>query len=122
MKNNTSKLIDNVIATLPFCSYLLAVEIPTPSYNTYSLSSLYLVAGLTLKSLSLEKSQTMKYGDLIQFEPINEVVKFSRTNEIEYQKNLIKTFVFSKTLKESLIPLMVRNLNYLQTGETFGLS
>ena len=63
----------------------------------------------------------MKYGDLIQFEPINEVVKFSRTNEIEYQKNLIKTFVFSKTLKESLIPLMVRNLNYHQPGETFGL-
>jgi hypothetical protein len=59
-KNNTSKLIDNVIATLPFCSYLLAVEIPTPSYNTYSLSSLYLVAGLTLKSLSLEKSQTLR--------------------------------------------------------------
>ena len=63
----------------------------------------------------------MKYGDLIQFEPINEVVKFSRTNDIAYQQNLIKTFVFSKTLKESLIPLMVRNLNYHQAGETFGL-
>ena len=63
----------------------------------------------------------MKYGDLIQFEPINEVVKFSRTNDIAYQQNLIKTFVFSKSLKGALIPLMVRNLDFHQSGESFGI-
>jgi hypothetical protein len=42
----------------------------------------------------------MKYKDLINFEPITEVVKFSRTNDSDYQKCLIKTFVFSDTFKE----------------------
>lgn len=58
--SNTPRPIENVIATLPFCSYLLAVEIPTPSYNTYSLVSLYLVAGITLRSMFLEKSQGLQ--------------------------------------------------------------
>jgi hypothetical protein len=63
----------------------------------------------------------MKYKELLNFEPITEVVKFSRTSEIEYQKSLIKTFVFSDTFKNHLIPLVVKNLNFNLTGETFGL-
>ena len=39
----------------------------------------------------------MKYKELINFEPITEVVKFSRTSETDYQKNLVSTFVFSDT-------------------------
>ena len=34
----------------------------------------------------------MKYNELLNFEPITEVVKFSRTIDTEYQKSLIKTF------------------------------
>jgi hypothetical protein len=63
----------------------------------------------------------MKYKELINFEPITEVVKFSETHKTDYQKNLVKTFVFSNTFKDILIPLMVRNLNYNVTGESFGL-
>ncbi len=63
----------------------------------------------------------MKYKELLNFEPITEVVKFSRTNEADYQKSLVKTFVFSDTFKEHLIPLMVRNLDFNHTGESFGL-
>ena len=63
----------------------------------------------------------MKYKELLNFEPITEVVKFSRTSEIEYQKSLIKTFVFSDTFKNHLIPLVVKNINFNLTGETFGL-
>ena len=63
----------------------------------------------------------MKYSDLIDFEPITEIVKFSETNKIDYQKNLIKTFVFSETFKDNLIPLMVRKLDFNVTGESFGL-
>ena len=63
----------------------------------------------------------MKYNELINFEPITEVVKFSRTSENAYQETLVKTFVFSKAYKENLIPLMIRNLDYSQTGESFGL-
>jgi hypothetical protein len=63
----------------------------------------------------------MKYNELISFEPITEVVKFSRTTDINYQKQLIKTFVFSDTFKNHLIPLMVRNLDLNYVGESFGL-
>jgi hypothetical protein len=63
----------------------------------------------------------MKYKELLNFEPITEVVKFSRTSEIEYQKSLVKTFVFSDTFKNHLIPLMIRNLDFNLSGEAFGL-
>ncbi len=63
----------------------------------------------------------MKYSELIQFEPITEVVKFSETNKSDYQMNLVKTFVFSETFKDHLIPLMVRNLDFTYSGESFGL-
>lgn len=63
----------------------------------------------------------MKYKELINFEPITEIVKFSRTKDTEYQKSLIKTFVFSDTFKDHLIPLMIRNLDFSQSGESFGL-
>ncbi len=63
----------------------------------------------------------MKYNELLNFEPITEIVKFSRTSESDYQKSLIKTFVFSDTFKNHLIPLMIRNLDFNYTGESFGL-
>ncbi len=63
----------------------------------------------------------MKYNELINFEPITEVVKFSETHKSDYQKNLVQSFVFSDTFKKVLIPLMVRNLDFNYDGETFGL-
>jgi ABC-type polysaccharide/polyol phosphate transport system ATPase subunit len=63
----------------------------------------------------------MKYKELLNFEPITEVVKFSRTNESDYQKSLIKTFVSSNTFKNHLIPLIIRNLDFNYSGESFGL-
>lgn len=63
----------------------------------------------------------MKYKELINFEPITEVVKFSRTDESAYKETLVKTFVFSRAYKENLIPLMIRNLDYSYSGESFGL-
>jgi|AntRauTorckE5430_2_1112549.scaffolds.fasta_scaffold00298_6 RNAse (barnase) inhibitor barstar len=63
----------------------------------------------------------MKYKELLNFEPITEVVKFSRTSEAAYQKNLVSTFVFSDTFKDILIPLMVKNLDFNYSGESFGI-
>ena len=51
----------------------------------------------------------MKYKELLNFEPITEVVKFSRTSETDYQKNLVSTFVFSDTFKEYLSNLKYKN-------------
>ena len=63
----------------------------------------------------------MKYKELINFEPITEVVKFSETYKSDYQNNLVRTFVFSDTFKKTLIPLIVRNMDFDYDGETFGL-
>lgn len=63
----------------------------------------------------------MKYKDLLQFEPITEVVKLDRTDEADYQKQLIRTFVFSDTFREIHIPRIVRNIDFTHTDESFGL-
>ncbi|MBK7095332.1 MAG: hypothetical protein IPH57_09915 [Saprospiraceae bacterium] len=73
----------------------------------------------------------MKYKELLNFEPITEVVKFSQTNETDYQKSLVRTFVFSNAFRDHLIPLMIRNLDFTKSVqnqiskvkniETFGL-
>ena len=64
----------------------------------------------------------MKYNELLNFEPITEVVKFDRTNkDTSYQETLIKTFVFSDAYKNNLIPLIIKNLDFFRTGESFGL-
>lgn len=63
----------------------------------------------------------MKYSELIQFEPINEVIKFSRTSDLEYQKNIISTFVFSKAYETALIPTICKILDYNTLDETYGL-
>ncbi|NPD45114.1 DUF6079 family protein [Lentimicrobium sp. S6] len=63
----------------------------------------------------------MKYKDLINFEPITEVVKFSKTDETAYQESLIKSFVFSQTFKDYLVPVITKNLDFTHKKETFGL-
>lgn len=63
----------------------------------------------------------MKYKELINFEPITEVVQFGQTGKEDYQKDLVKSFSFSEAFRDNLIPLMVKNLDFNRTGETFGL-
>lgn len=61
----------------------------------------------------------MKYKELIQFEPINEVVKFDRLGEDDYRKSLVRNFVFSKAYEETIIPRICENLDYSQTYRPF---
>ena len=61
----------------------------------------------------------MKYRELIQFEPINEVVKFSRLEEEDYRKSLVRNFVFSKDYEKTIIPRICENLDYTQTYRPF---
>lgn len=63
----------------------------------------------------------MKYNELLQFEPINEVVKFDRLEDADYRKQLVKTFVFSKAYADDIIPFICEILDYNSTAETFGL-
>lgn len=63
----------------------------------------------------------MKYTELLQFEPITEVVKFDRLADPDYRKSLVRTFVFSKSYEDDIIPFLCKNLDYTTTGDTFGL-
>jgi hypothetical protein len=63
----------------------------------------------------------MKYKELINFEPITEVVQFGQTGKEAYQIDLVKSFSFSDAFRDNLIPLMVKNLDFTRTGESFGL-
>lgn len=63
----------------------------------------------------------MKYSELLHFEPITEVVKFDRLEDLNYQQSLVKTFVFSKDYEDNIIPFICNNLDYTTSAETFGL-
>lgn len=63
----------------------------------------------------------MKYKDLIQFEPISEVIKFARLAEADYRQSLVRNFVFSNAYASAIIPDICRNLDYTSSQETYGL-
>lgn len=63
----------------------------------------------------------MKYSELIQFEPINEVVKFERLSSDDYRKSLVRNFVFSQTYEKTIIPQLCKNLDYTASYDTYGL-
>lgn len=63
----------------------------------------------------------MKYKDLIQFESLDEVVKFNRLEEPDYRRNTVSSYVFSETYEKNIIPEICRNLDYTSSLETFGL-
>ena len=63
----------------------------------------------------------MKYRELIQFEPINEVVKFDRLKNDDYRRSLVRDFVFSTTYEKVIIPELCKNLDYTASYDTYGL-
>lgn len=63
----------------------------------------------------------MKYRELIQFDPITEVVQFGRLDEEDYRQSLVRNFVFSKAYESAIIPKLCGNLDYTASYSTFGL-
>lgn len=63
----------------------------------------------------------MKYRELIQFEPISEVIKFARLSEEKYRESLVRNFVFSNAYANVIIPDICRNLDYTSSQETYGM-
>jgi len=59
----------------------------------------------------------MKYRDLIQFEPITEVVRFSDLKVEDNREKFVRTFVFSDRYRDSYIPEICRNLDFTETQE-----
>jgi hypothetical protein len=63
----------------------------------------------------------MKYSELIHFDPILSVVKLVDSGELSVAEMLIKTYVFSKKIKEDLQNVILKNLNPDAGYETKGI-
>ena len=63
----------------------------------------------------------MKYKDLIHFEPITSVIQLVNAADLAVAKNLVKTFLFSKTIKDVVKEVVIKNLNPNPSAETKGI-
>ncbi|MBU2262729.1 MAG: hypothetical protein KKF02_12495, partial [Proteobacteria bacterium] len=63
----------------------------------------------------------MKYGDLIQFEPIESVVQLRSANSSAAARQLVETYVISVEMAERLIGLAIPQLQFEQPADNKGL-
>ncbi len=63
----------------------------------------------------------MKYGDLIQFEPIETVVELRHADESEAAQRLVQTYVISEEMAERLVELVIPQLQFDQPTDNKGL-
>ena len=63
----------------------------------------------------------MKYGDLIQFEPIESVVQLKDADEAAAARRLIETYVISEETAEKLVSLVIPQLQFDQPTDNKGL-
>ncbi|KMY65633.1 ATPase [Desulfocarbo indianensis] len=63
----------------------------------------------------------MKYGDLIQFEPIESVVQLRDADEASAARQLVETYVISEEMAEKLVGLVIPQLQFEQPTDNKGL-
>ena len=63
----------------------------------------------------------MKYGDLIQFEPIESVIQLRDANEATAARRLVETYVISEEMAEKLTGLVLPQLQFDQPTDNKGL-
>ena len=63
----------------------------------------------------------MKYGDLIQFEPIESVVQLRDADEATAARQLVETYVISKEMAEKLVGIVIPQLQFEQPTDNKGL-
>ncbi len=66
-------------------------------------------------------ADAMKYGDLIQFEPIESVIQLRDADEAVAARQLVRTFVISEEMAERLVNLVVPQLQFDQPMDNKGL-
>ena len=54
----------------------------------------------------------MKYRDILQFEPITDVIQLDKLGSNDYREDIIKSFVYPEYFVETIIPEIVRNLKF----------
>jgi len=63
----------------------------------------------------------VKYGELIQFEPIESVVELRDADKAVAARQLVETYVISEEMAEKLIGLVIPQLQFEQPGDNKGL-
>lgn len=63
----------------------------------------------------------MKYKELIQFDPIDEIIKFDKLGSNDYRAKLVKNFVCSAAFEERIIPQICSKLDLGASTETKGI-
>ncbi|OPX79392.1 MAG: hypothetical protein A4E45_00671 [Methanosaeta sp. PtaB.Bin039] len=63
----------------------------------------------------------MKYGDLIQFEPIESVVQLRDADEVTAARQLVKTYVVSEEMADKLVNLVISQLQFDKPRDNKGL-
>jgi hypothetical protein len=63
----------------------------------------------------------MKYGELIQFEPIESVVQLRDADEATAARQLVQTYVISTEMSEKLVNLVFPQLQFDQPTDNKGL-
>lgn len=63
----------------------------------------------------------MKYRELIQFDPIIDVVQLQEANKAKDAERLVRTYVLSKQMANRLIDVVVPNLQYEKPADNKGL-
>jgi hypothetical protein len=67
------------------------------------------------------RKASIKYGDLIQFEPIESVVQLRDADEAAAARQLVQTYVISEEMAEKLISLVIPQLQFDQPMDNKGL-
>jgi hypothetical protein len=63
----------------------------------------------------------MKYGDLIQFEPIESTIQLRHGDEVDRALEHVRTYVISEEMAEKLIGLVIPQLQFDQPVDNKGL-
>lgn len=63
----------------------------------------------------------MKYGDLIQFDPIESVIHLTDADQMDAAKHLVETYVISGEMAEKLTSLVIPQLQFDQPTDNKGL-
>ena len=63
----------------------------------------------------------MKYGDLIQFEPIESTIQLRHADQADRACEHVKTYVISEEMSEKLVNLVVPQLQFDQPIDNKGL-
>lgn len=63
----------------------------------------------------------MKYGDLIQFEPIETVIQLQNASAFAEAEQLVSTYVISDEMAEKLSNVVFPNLQFEQPADNKGI-